>query len=75
MEDAIISVIPKEHKDPTDCAFCRPIAHLNTDCKLLTFILAKRVEMVITTLIHPDQTCFIAGQHLSDNVCRLLNVM
>ena len=52
-KEAIISVIPKEHKDPTDCASYRPIALLNTDCKLPTSILAKQVKTVITTLKHP----------------------
>lgn len=74
-KEAIISVIPKVNKDPTDCASYRPIALLNTDCKLLTSILAKRVESVITTLIHPDQTGFIVGRYLPDNIRRLLNVM
>lgn len=73
--EAIISVIPKERKDPTVCASYRPIALLNTDCKILTSILAKRVGMVITDLIHPDQTGFISGRYLPDNVRRLLNVM
>lgn len=74
-KEAIISVLLKERKDPTLCASYRPIALLNTDCKILTSILAKRVGTIITDLIHPDQTGFISGRYLPDNIRRLLNIM
>lgn len=43
--------------------------------KLLTSILAKRLGKFITNIIHPDQTGFIAGRQLSDNIRRCLNVI
>lgn len=74
-KEAIISVIHKDGKDLADCAGYRPVALLNTDCKLLTSVLAKKVNTVITSLIHNDQTGFITGRHLQDNIRRLLNIM
>lgn len=68
-KETIISLIYKEGKDPTECSSYRPIALQNSDCKILTTILAKKLKSVITTLVHPDQTGFIAGRHLSDNIC------
>lgn len=74
-KEAIISVIHKEGKDPTDCASYRPVALLNTDCKLLTSILTRRIERIVVHLINPDQTGFVIGRHLQDNIRRLLNIM
>lgn len=73
--DATIVVIHKESKDPTNCQSYRPISLLNTDLRILTTILAKRVSKIITQVINPDQTGFIAGRHYGDNVRRLLNLM
>lgn len=73
--DATIVVIHKEGKDSTKCQSYRPISLLNTDIRILTTILARRVNKVITDIIHPDQTGFITGRYYGDNVRRLLNIM
>ncbi len=74
-KETIISVKHKEGKDPTVCSPYRPVVLQNCDCKILTTILAKRLKSVTATLLPSDQTGFIAGCQLSDNICRLLNVM
>ena len=73
--DATIIVIHKEGKDPTKCQSYRPISLLNTDLRILTAILARRVNECIDYIIHPDQTGFITGRYYGDNIRRLLNVM
>uniref|UniRef100_A0A3P8SZA0 Reverse transcriptase domain-containing protein n=1 Tax=Amphiprion percula TaxID=161767 RepID=A0A3P8SZA0_AMPPE len=73
--EATIVVIHKEGKDPTKCESYRPISLLNTDLRILTAILARRVNRVITQIIHPDQTGFITGRNYGDNIRRLLNLV
>ncbi len=46
--DATIVVIHKEGKDPTECQSYRPISLLNCDLRILTTILARRVNKIIT---------------------------
>lgn len=72
---ATIVVLHKEGKDPTKCESYRPISLLNTDLRILTAILARRINRVITQIIHPDQTGFITGRNYGDNIRRLLNLV
>lgn len=64
---AIIVVIHKGGKDPTKL--------LNIALRILTAILARHVNKIITEIIHPDQTGFIKGRYYGDNIRRLLNLM
>ena len=68
-------MIHKEGKDPTECQSYRPISLLNGDLRILTAVLARRVNQIITQIIHPDQTGFITGRYYGDNVRRLLNII
>lgn len=56
---AHIKVIPKEEKDHTIPSNYRPISFLNTDIKILAWILANRLEAIIPTKVHPDKTGFM----------------
>ena len=51
----IISLIPKKNKDNTILESLRPISLLNVDYKILTKVIAKRIENVLPTLINSDQ--------------------
>lgn len=72
--DAVITVIKKEGKDPTLCSGYRPISLLCVDLKILTSILAKRVQKYIKKLVKPEQTGFINGRHGSNNIRKTLNL-
>lgn len=48
-------VIPKPNKDPELCASYRQISLLNVDAKIITKILANRLNLVILSLVHGDQ--------------------
>lgn len=55
MSVAVIVVIPKPNKDPELCASYRQISLLNVDAKIITKILANRLNLVILSLVHGDQ--------------------
>ena len=73
--EATISVIPKEGKDRLECGSYRPISVLNTDYKLYTSILAKKVEKILPQIINTDQTGFILQRQTHDNIRRSLHVL
>ena len=50
----IITLIPKPNKDTTVLDNLRPILILNTDYKILTKVIAKRLEKVLPKIINPD---------------------
>lgn len=75
MSQAMISVLLKKNKDPLKCELYRPVSLLGCDYKILTKVLAARTEPVISKIIHPDQTGFVAGRQLSSNLRCLFNVM
>ena len=65
----------KKGKEPTNCSSYRPISLISLDVKILSKILANRLNGVISTLINPDQVGFIGKRYASDNIRRLINVM
>lgn len=75
LSEAIITVIHKDGKDPTQCMSYRPISILLCqDLKILTSILANRIQRYIQKLVKPDQTGFITGCQGTNNVRRALNL-
>ena len=50
----------------------RPITLLNTDYKIASKAIAKRIEAVLPDLVHTDQTGFINGRYTGENI-RLIN--
>lgn len=72
---ATIVPIPKPNKDRTLCKSYRPIALLNTDMKFFTSILARRLQSIIANYVSADQTGFIPGRSMADNVRRTLNII
>lgn len=64
----IISLIPKKSKDKTILENLRPISLLNVDYKILTKVIAKRIENVLPTLINLDQTGYVKGRYIGENI-------
>lgn len=65
----------KKGKDPLDCTSFRPIGLINVDFKLLSKLLALRLEHVLPTIISVDQTGFIRNRHLFSNLRQLFNII
>ena len=75
MTQATISVLLKKDKDPPKCEFYRSVSLLCCDYKILTRILADRLERVLDKIIHQDQTGFMRGRQLYSNLRRAFNIM
>ena len=73
--EALISVIPKKNRDTADPANYRPLSLINADCKILTKILALRVEGALPSIIHSDQVGFMKNRSSTDNMRRLLHLI
>lgn len=75
MNQAVITLLMKKGKDPLECNAYRPISLLCYDYKVLTKILARRLETVISDLISTDQTGFMPGRQSFFNMRRLLSIL
>ena len=64
----VLKLLPKPSKDPWLVTNLRPITLLNLDYKLFTKTLADRMKEVLPTLLHTDQTGFVKGRLMGNNV-------
>ena len=71
----VITLIPKDESDLVDLQNWRPITLLNTDYRIASKALARRIETILPKLIHPDQTGFIKGRYLGENLRLISDVM
>ena len=71
----IISLIPKKNKDKTLLDNLGPISLLNVYYKILTKSIAKRLEKVVPKIINSDQTGYIKGRVIDENVRLIQDVL
>ena len=65
---AIITLLEKKGKDNSKIKNWRPVALLNTDYKIFTKVLARRLEKNIPTIIHTDQSGFVKNRFIGESV-------
>lgn len=71
----IISLIPKKDKALHELKNWRPITLLNCDYKIASKAIASRLKIVLKTLIDNDQTGFLKGRSIAENICLINNVI
>ena len=64
----VITLLPEEDANLLFLSNWRPITLLNVDYKIASKVIAKRIEHVLPSLIHPDQTGFMKGRYIRQNI-------
>ena len=71
----IISLMEKPQKHMLALTNWRPLSLLGTEFKLLSKILATRLNQILPKIIHPDQYGFIVGRGVQDNIPDLITAI
>ena len=71
----ILNLLPKKDKDLRYLANWRPVSLLNTDYKILTKVLAIRLQKVIPSIINSDQVGYIKNRYIGENIRILSDVL
>uniref|UniRef100_A0A803TAQ7 Reverse transcriptase domain-containing protein n=1 Tax=Anolis carolinensis TaxID=28377 RepID=A0A803TAQ7_ANOCA len=72
---ADIIIIPKENSDPLEVKNYRPISLLNLDYKIFTGVLAERFKNFLNSWISEEQTGFLPGRKMGDNIRCILDII
>lgn len=67
---SVIRLLAKDG-DPTEITNYRPISLINTELKIFTHVINRRIQKCLGLLVHPAQTGFIPGRQITTN----LNIM
>lgn len=71
----IISLIPKKEKDPRYLKNWRPLTLLNTDYKILTKLMANRLQNCIDEIVSHDQCGYIKGRYVGENIRTIADII
>ena len=71
----ILNLLPKNDKDLRHLANWRPVSLLNTNYKILTKLLAIRLQKVIPSIINSDQVGYIKNRYIGENITILYNIL
>ncbi len=75
LTQGLITLIPKPKKDHLLIDNWRPISLLNTDYKVFTSILAKRLKNVLDPITDETQSGFMRKRHISNNIRLVLDLI
>ena len=71
----IITLIPKKDRDPNYIKNWRPLTMLNVDYKIVAKAIAQRLKAHLHKVIHPDQTGFLQGRFIGENIRKILDLI
>ncbi|KAG1660349.1 hypothetical protein FOA52_014402 [Chlamydomonas sp. UWO 241] len=67
LDDVVASIY--KAKDAAAAANYRPLTMLGSDYRILAKVLATRWTPLLAAVVGPEQTAFLAGRRISDNIC------
>ncbi|KAG1656048.1 hypothetical protein FOA52_004466 [Chlamydomonas sp. UWO 241] len=59
----------RDAKNAADAANYRPLTVLGSNYRILAKVLATRWTPLLSAVVGPEQTAFLAGRRISDNIC------
>ena len=71
----VIKVIPKKKKDRSYFENWRPLTLLNIDYKIVIKTIAHRISKVLPKLIDEDQTAYVNGRYIGQNIRLIQDVI
>ena len=71
----IIKLVPKKDSEPHLIKNRRPLSLLNCDYKIAAKAIANRIKSVTSKLINNDQTGFIKGRFIGENITLIDNII
>ena len=72
---AVITLIEKKDQDRCDLKNWRPISLLNVDAKIALKVIAERMKRLLPELIHDNQSGYIPGRWIGENIRSILDIM
>lgn len=71
----LITILPKKDKDRLLLKNWRPVSLLTTDYNIITKMLALRLANILPTIIDHDQTAYIKGRYIGENIRTIADVI
>ena len=68
-------MIEKQGKDRTLLENWRPISLVNVNTKMISKVIASRINNVLPYIIHSNQTSYIKDRHIGETVTSFLDNM
>lgn len=75
LTQGITTLIPKPNKDKLFIDNWRPICLLNNDYKIFALILARRLKLVLNSVIAETQSGFMPKRHITNNIRLVLDLL
>ena len=73
--EGIITLFPRPGKNDFFAANYRPITLLNCDYKIISKVVNNRISPFLSSLVKNDQTGFIKGRHIGDNIRLMCDII
>ena len=71
----VITLVPKEDSNRELLNNWYPITLLNLDYKIVSKIIARRIEKVLPLLVCSDQSGFVKGRYIGQNITLINDIL